>query len=111
MSQVNLWLVVRKAGWGSTTLFHRVMETDFAPRDGDTIMLLKSEEEPEGTMSHTVKNAYWDFNGTYNVEMRQFVLDTEVDRVQSGYWSVWWTDRDGDLVTKLKESGWEEPYG
>lgn len=110
MSEVTLWLSVRATEWGASELFTRIIDADFAPRTGDSIMLLRTEEEPEGSASHEVKSHYWNFDGAYNVELRPFVLDTELTREYVRYWSAWWTDRDGDLKQLLLESGWKK-YG
>lgn len=106
MAKVRLWLSVRRPGWGATELFTREMNTGFAPREGDRVALLRTEEEPEGSCHHDVRSTYFDWDGTYNVELRQFVLDTELTSMQVRHWAAWWTDRDGDLMAKLVESGW-----
>ncbi len=114
----RLWLSVQQAdkgGWtmgGSGDLYVREVLFAHLPDVGETIYVLASEEEPEGTMGLHVYARYWDLDGTANLSMQTILVDPNQDvqdRIFRGQFSggpcrytSWYTDLDGeDLRERL----------
>lgn len=108
VTNATVWLVVKRSYHGEQWLFWRKLRLDHSPRPVDEMMILSSEEEPEGCVLHTVKSLYWDLEGRLNITMKPFVLDTELSEGAWKHETSWWTDVDGDLVARLRESGWTD---
>jgi hypothetical protein len=101
----------------SGDLWVRPVVANFLPRVGERMAMLASEEEPEGDLHTPVVEVYYDLDGYANVTMQGILVDPS-ERQQDLYFrgvrsdnprngrSAWYTDRDGDLIARLRESGW-----
>lgn len=124
----QLWLKVHeRTDWPSVsayTLWHRDVALEHAPDPGDTIMLLASDEEPEGAVLIDVCRRYWSINGTLNLKLREIVhlpneeMDeriaqgvarhddhlTYIERIPMPWRAT--DDEHGTLDDRLEDCGW-----
>ena len=115
-----LMTVYQNYDWPSSStheLWGREIVHDFLPQVGQKMAVLYSEEEPSGSVHEEVVDVYFDFDGRANITMMAVIVDpdergqevllrsirTENPRNQR---TAWYTDRDGDLVARLRECGW-----
>ena len=110
----TMWLMVYPVGasLGSNgTLLCKTLDTAHLPRPDDKIhVLFASEgENSEWYAPTSVEKVYWNADGETHLELVSYQLANESDPPGSSvsrYRSVWWEERDGDLVEQLLASGW-----
>jgi hypothetical protein len=131
----HLWLQVHEHHWGPgygfpSELWSREVQIEGTPEVTDDIMLLRSDDEPEGAVTHTIKRRYWDWAGVLNLELRGIVHlpndkyeeelngsipactwegHTDWERYYRHYPLPWREEDDeyGLLADRLHESGWK----
>lgn len=95
-----------------TVLWHRDITHDHLPQPGQAVGILKSEDEPEGSVHAEVRTVYFDFDGLAVCDLLGIVVDPseeQQDRMRrSGrrYVTSWFTVQDGDLIKRLEDCGW-----
>lgn len=102
MGTVNMWLSVYEKKWmGTYVLWFKKLITDFAPRTGDKIDL-----HEDGCSWH-VDGHWWNQDGSYDIHLRDMVVDPELgdDRSTDNY--TLWSDGYGERPEPmLRENGW-----
>jgi hypothetical protein len=106
MAKVTWWLTTKGSDYGHSELWVREVEMAFLPGEGETVHILGSEEEPEGSVAAHVKSRYWNFDGSAHLQFQDYVQDPPDDFRPNRIMTSWWTDRDGDLEVMLAVSGW-----
>jgi len=108
MAMVTWWLTTKTSSYSVSELWRREVEMGFLPHEGDHVLILTSEEEPDGSIGGYVKRRYWDFDGKAHLEFQEYVQDPPEDFKPNRIMTSWWTDRDGDLEEMLRASGWAD---
>ncbi len=98
-------------------LWRRKVLAAWLPRQGERIAMLTDPEDVEGDVHTEVTEVYYAWDGQPTVVLRGCLLDPTPEMADANsrlihasnpriYRSGWWTDRDGDLSARLRESGW-----
>lgn len=106
MAEVTWWLPTKNGDYSSRNLWVRVVEMAFLPTLDDHVNLLCSEEEPEGSYASSARSRYWNHDGSAHLEFQEHVIDPPDNFRPNRIQTSWWTDRDGDLESYLRASGW-----
>lgn len=107
---VTLWLSVDWVGnHGKSELYVRTVHMDFLPHEGDTILYLLNEQDPNDGVAGYVKRRWWSNTGRANVELQRIVVDpaSYMPQTPHRYDTYWWTSQDGDVEPYIERSGWK----
>lgn len=111
---VRLWLSVYEeyCPMGRSELWTKLLYTNFAPREGDTIHLWP-DEDGDSSVGWTVCRNYWSWDGLYNCELTYLVVNpsennstTGPNRKNSLYARAWNTEVDGRPEPGLRRGYW-----
>jgi len=94
---------------GGDRIWHKRYPCWFLPNEGDYVSLFDYEGETNDGLTNTVKQRWWQTDGSVLVELVPYQVDP-VSMAQSlcdgRYRIAWWTEHDGDLEAMLQEGGW-----
>ena len=105
------------SGSGSRELWAREWVAEFVPQPGQDVAMLRSEEEPCGSVHEEITHVYYDWDLTPVLNFPGIIVDPNEQGQQTLQRQMtspnrrsrriaWYTDRDGDLEARLRESGW-----
>jgi hypothetical protein len=113
--------VYQHRDWASSSvsqLWGRLMVHHFLPQEGQRMYVLTDPEEPNGSGGAVeVVDVTFGFDGSPHIMMESVIVDPDEEGEKSIHRGIrtsnprnrrssWWTERDGDLAARLRQSGW-----